>query len=768
MKHHSRSTAKFRGLGVILAVGVLGLVSVRGGKPANPDSSVPPIPPLSAHPATAIAVGWSNACALRSGGSVVCWTYPVEGRQRLPVQVSGITDATAIAVGVGYTCALRSGRGVMCWGLNTVGQLGNGTLTNSRIPVPVSVLTDAIAIAAGDLHACAIRTGGGVMCWGLNADGQLGNGTLSGHGSPIPAPVSGITDAKAIADGADHTCVVRSGGGVACWGNGSQLGNGTPSGYGTSPVPVAGVTDATTISAGRYHTCILRSGGAVKCWGLNQIQLATNRTTTFSPIPLPIPEIAGARGIAAGAHHSCALRSGGGVVCWGRNDAGQLGDGTVTDSPSPVPVSGITDATAIAAGGAWTCALTKGGTVKCWGWHSPMTSPLVNVPPSPSGPTAPVSVQNSVAVPIAAPATTKSLPSTAPTTGDGAILAAGNSHTCTVTIGGGVKCWGINGSGQLGNGSRSSSLNPVNVAGLTSGVRAIAAGDFHTCVITSRGGVKCWGINSHGALGNGSTMIDSLIPVDVVGLTSGVTAIAAGYDDTCALTAKGGVKCWGNNSAGQLGNGSRSSSTTPVDVAGLSSGVTAIAASDIHTCALTSGGVKCWGDNTYGRLGNRSTANRLTPVDVADLTSGVIAIAAGYADTCALTIRGGVKCWGSNTSGQLGDGTFDTSYTPVNVVGLASGVSAIAAGDDHTCALTARGGVKCWGLNLGNGSMSLSYKPVDVTGLTSGVKAIAAGKGHTCAFMSAGAVKCWGWNAFGQLGDGTTSDKSIPVNVTGL
>ncbi|MEX2158572.1 MAG: flexitail domain-containing putative surface protein [Dehalococcoidia bacterium] len=357
-------------------------------------------------------------------------------------------------------------------------------------------------------------------------------------------------------------------------------------------------------------------------------------------------------------------------------------------------------------------------------------------------------------------------------------VAAGEHHTCAVMTAGGVKCWGYNYFGQLGNGTFTNSSTPVNVSGLSSGVAAVAAGDNHSCAITTAGGLKCWGKNSLGQLGSGIVADTIVTPVDVFGLTSGVAAVTAGNYHTCAITTAGGLKCWGRNSLGELGNGTTTNSSTPVDVSGLTSGVAAVSAGEHHTCAVTTaGGLKCWGSNLYGALGNGTATDSTTPVNVSGLTSGVASVAAGEHHTCARMTAGGLKCWGNNSLGQVGNGTTSTSgcqciATPVDVSGLTSGVAAIAAGDFHTCALRTTGGLRCWGHNgfggLGNGTTADSNAPVDVSGLSSGVGAVSGGGYHSCAITTAGVLKCWGYNVSGALGDGTTTSSSIPIDVTGL
>lgn len=335
------------------------------------------------------------------------------------------------------------------------------------------------------------------------------------------------------------------------------------------------------------------------------------------------------------------------------------------------------------------------------------------------------------------------------------VIAAGTAHNCVVTSAGGVKCWGFNSSGQLGDGTTITRLEPTDVSGLTSGIVVVSAGARHSCAITEAGGVKCWGANDFGQLGDGTT-IARRSPVDVSGLSGSIVAVVAGYAHSCALTTTGAVKCWGLNNYGQLGDGTTSVRRTPVGVSSLSRGVIAISAGRAHTCALTYAySVRCWGKNDRGQLGDGTTVNRPTPVTVASLGNTVLHITSGGDHNCAGTSNR-AKCWGRNDFGQLGDGSHIDRHTPVNVsspVGHPIYGRGLYAGYDHTCMW----GVLCWGRGF-------QPTPQRVSGFFGGVVHIAAGLLHTCAATRGGAfVLCWGDNAFGQIGDGTTIRRPQPT-----
>ena len=265
-------------------------------------------------------------------------------------------------------------------------------------------------------------------------------------------------------------------------------------------------------------------------------------------------------------------------------------------------------------------------------------------------------------------------------------ISSGGDNSCALAIDGRLKCWGDNMYYQLGANSAllMKSAIPIEISGISDVISNITIGGNHICILTNVGGVKCWG-NNNGSLGNGTFSYAVSAPVDVIGLSSGVSDISAGSlfnvqlsggsvqgggeDHTCSFSTGGGAKCWGGNTWGELGDGTNTPSSVPRDVSGLTSGVAAISASSISTCALlTSGGVKCWGAGNLGGAGNSNT-----PIDVPGITNGIVAVSTSVYHSCGLTIGGGVKCWGDNTYGQLGNGNNINSNTPVDVYGLSKG-----------------------------------------------------------------------------------------------
>jgi alpha-tubulin suppressor-like RCC1 family protein len=371
-----------------------------------------------------------------------------------------------------------------------------------------------------------------------------------------------------------------------------------------------------------------------------------------------------------------------------------------------------------------------------------------------------------------------------------ASVSAGGEHACGI-VNGAAYCWGENFNGELGDGANSNSAVPVAVD--TSGVLAgktlvqITAGYEYTCALDSAGAAYCWGNNQYGQLGNAATANSNVpVAVNAAGLPDGqsFTQISAGVVHTCALDTAGTAYCWGWNAFGQLGNGKTTSSSVPVAVGGPLPGanLTQITAGAYVTCALDAAGAAfCWGYNVYGELGDGANSNADVPVAVD--ASGALAgqtltqIDASWYHTCAVDAAGAVFCWGRNSYGQLGDASSTDSNVPVAVDANGSlagqDVTQVTTGAYDSCALDAAGSAYCWGYDaygqLGNGSTTSSSVPVavDTGGLLAGkvLTQIHAGVWHVCGLDSAGAAYCWGGNASGELGDDASSPSAVPVLV---
>ncbi len=360
-------------------------------------------------------------------------------------------------------------------------------------------------------------------------------------------------------------------------------------------------------------------------------------------------------------------------------------------------------------------------------------------------------------------------------------VSAGDRHTCGITVAGRLYCWGSDAAGQLGDGGTNTDQGaPVEVAGGRKVWVQVTAGGFHTCARTVRGQLWCWGSDFWGQLGNGGANTDVGAPVQVTGGGGAWADVSAGYQHTCGRTLGGRLWCWGNDGSGRLGDDAAvADRTEPTEVAGATADWRTVTAGTFHTCAVKrSGRLFCWGLDSAGQLGDGPPlVGRHTPVEVAGGRTDWTAIALGRSHTCGLQRSGALACWGWDDAGQLGDDAAHADQaSPVPVAG--GPWRAVTAGGYHTCASgrAARGfgdQVYCWGLDtygaLGDGApLADQPLPVPVSGGVGVLSALDAGEYHTCARLDLGRLRCWGLDSNGQLGDGgTNTDQAAPVLVAG-
>jgi alpha-tubulin suppressor-like RCC1 family protein len=357
----------------------------------------------------------------------------------------------------------------------------------------------SVQLAVGYLHTCARKFDGKVRCWGDNGAGQLGDGISFEAGTRLPAlvpqEVVGISDALGLAAGLSHSCAIRAGGTVSCWGLNSfgQLGDNTTERK-SSPVPAAGVTNAIALALGTSFSCALIRGGTVSCWGANYAGQLGDGTKVSRPTSANVNDLTGVIAIAAAEYHACAIVTDGAVKCWGKNDEGQLGNGSTAESLTPTPLGSLSDVVQVVAASRFTCARLRSGQ---------------------------------------------------------------------------VNCWGANTLGQLGTGSPNTAPNPSPAITAISDAVDIWVGYEHACAARRTGEVSCWGAAGDGQVGSGSVPVDASIPkpTAVVGVTNAL-AVSTGGDHSCATTASGAVFCWGANTFGQLGNGTKQRAYAAVQVTG--------------------------------------------------------------------------------------------------------------------------------------------------------------------------------------------------------
>jgi alpha-tubulin suppressor-like RCC1 family protein len=829
----------------------------------------------------AVAAGANHSVAVKADGTVWAWGANNQGQlgdgtttQRLaPVQVVGLTGVLALAAGGSSTLAVKADGTVWAWGNNGNGQLGDGTTTSRLTPVVVTGLTGITAVAAGAFHALALRGDGTVLAWGFNGQGRLGDGTTTQRLTPVA--VQGLAGIARVAAGGSHSLAADTSGGVWAWGDNSygQLGDGTTTSR-TLAALVAGLPEMVAVTAGQSSAHALAGDGTIWSWGRNTGGQLGDGTTIDRMVPVAIsgpgfswtvatPTLSLAAGRyttaqsvtvtcsdpAAVLHYTTAgvdptegdpvIASGGTVPVnvsltlkvrgWKAGAppsvvvgaAYELKVMTATMSPSsgsyttppsivvatPTPGSTLTytlDGTEPTSGSAaYTGPLLADRllTIKAVAFKTGWT-------PSDTAAGSYFVHEGIVATPVLTPAggtmTTPTLV-TATTATPGATLrytldgttpsqASARyrepllvSETTTVTVRAYKSGWTSSSSvaATFTNGTPDVTPPPtVSPAGgrfITRQTVTITGPAGATLRYTLTGADPTEGDATIPV--GGTLVVDRALVLKVRAWQSGLApsttrraaflvtgAVAAGIWHSVALAADSTVYGWGYNYFGQVGDGGFTTRLTPVAVA---TGAVAIAAGEHHTLAVKEDGTALsWGQNSYGQLGNGTTSARPTPGTVSGLTQ-VVAVAAGQGHSLALRADGTVWAWGRNTDGQLGDGTTSNRTTPVPVVGL-SGVTAVAAGGDFSLAVVGDGAeagtVWAWGANasgqLGDGTTTSRPLPVRVPEI-SGIARLAAGRDWALAGAADGRRWTWGANAYGQLSDGTTAGRGVPHPTSG-
>lgn len=594
-----------------------------------------------------VAAGLWHSCGLNSAGEVHCWGDNRYGQlgdgsntlQTTPVQVALSDPFVSVVAGNDHTCGIVENGEAYCWGRNDSGQLGDGSSTDRMSPTRVSGTHTWKRLAAGHRNTCGVTDTGKAYCWGDNGEGQLGIGT-TGTGTETPTdPVSldqvDITDAPFtdLTVGADFACgIVNTS--ALCWGRNTdgQLGNGST---GREPEPTLVSTERyRAINAGWSYVCAVTTGDEPYCWGSNIWGELGNGEAARSPLPVAIADESGYVDLAAGNSHACAVRSDHAAFCWGENNDGELGDGSTGRSASPVAVVDTLPGAfeRIGAGARHSCGLNTDSLAYCWGDN--LYGQLGDSSATASS-TAPTAVVGGYAF---------------------GSIEVGGRHTCALDPDGQAWCWGRNADGQLGDSTTTNAEAPTAVVGRHV-FGSIGAGREHSCGLDGDGQALCWGSNSHGQLGDGTTTNDS-VPRTVSGGHAFTSADAGGWH-TCAIDNEGQGWCWGRNGDGQLGDNNRGTdSPEPVAVSASFTSLAALSTGMSHTCAVDDDGqAYCWGDNTEGQLGN-GTATSYEPVPVPVEQGDLIfdSIAAGWHHTCARADNGRVYCWGFHFGGQLGTG----------------------------------------------------------------------------------------------------------------
>jgi alpha-tubulin suppressor-like RCC1 family protein len=715
-------------------------------------------------------------------------------------RVPSLTGVTRVACTLNSVYAVLNDGRVLAWGYNGSGQIGDGTNIDRSIPTAVGGITGAVEISATGGSAIALLSTGEVRTWGYNGYGQLGNGTTTSSNIPISPGLTGVAQVRA----GGNTCyALLSNGQVRAWGYGrdGQIGNAASTDVAV-PTAVSGITTATQISAGSNTGFALLSTGELRGWGYDGTGSVGDGTTTNRNSPTPVVGAADAVSIVSTVGSSFAQLATGEYKGWGSNQYGELNDGTTINRATPITLPGTDDIASFQAapnggavftlrGAAPAVSVTSANQQITAAGDTPVTATVVNGPGQPAarktvaftGPNGATLTPASATTDTAGVASTVvNLNDTWATPGSTRTITAaanGTTGTAALTVLG-ANAYGIGNGLALGTPATTSTVpTPTQLKQVfPSPIASLAVGwsTVFSLALLEDGTVWSIGNNQNGQLGDGTTTNRPTVWARVAGL-SNVTQISAGQGFAMALLASGEIRSWGRNDRGQLGNGTIGDTPTPVAVTGITTAVSVSCGITSGYALLADGTVRSWGRNDNGQLGNGSTVDTSTPVQVSGL-AGVTLIAAANGEACfALLPDGTIRSWGRNNLGQLGDGTTTDKSTPVTVVGV-TGVTQIAPGDTFCLALTSAGTIRAWGSNatgqlgIGTTSTAATTTAVTVSGITTATQ-ISAGLQSGYAIVSPnsggqyGTLRSWGANSWGQLGDGTTTQRTTPIAIGG-
>ena len=664
-----------------------------------------------------LSASYYATCAVLADGTLWCWGDNAQLALGLgattgvvmPTQVGTDTDWAEVAIDLEHGCARKTVGTLWCWGKSLV---GDGTTTPRPSPVQIGGASDWTAITVAGT-SCGLRGAGALWCWGS----YPGDGTIS----PAPAPIAvaaGELFRTVATETGQSTCAIHVDGTRWCWGDNTYgtIGDGTLANR-VTPAPI-GTQTWLAYAHGTYASCAIATDTSLWC-------SSTVLFATSTLIPLT-PDL-GWTDVDVGERSVCALRGTGQLWCWGENAQGQFGTG----DDAPLATLTLVDGT-----GRWT-ALDSGPSHRCGVRDDRLVCAGVGTRGELGDLAARFDARPSAVL-----------------GGPWSTFALGGLHGCALA-GGAMSCWGNADAGQTSRAFRLGTSVPTQVGALTDWTAVAATGQSTRAI--RAGELRQWGSYKTGNSSGGNTPMPTLVDGGPTW-----TLVAAGESHDCALQASGALWCWGRNSTGELGDGTATASTTPVQV-GVAT-YTHVDVGEAYSCAIrTDASLWCWGRNSSGQLGDGSTTNRSAPVEVAPGTTWRV-ITAGYSHACAIRPTGSLWCWGANGTGQVGDGTTTQRTTPVQV-GTATDWREVHAGTLFTCGARADSSVWCWGIDdrgqLGDGGGPAQLAPVQVGTGTTWVELRAGGQ-FACARDAAGALTCWGAPDDGALGNGRSSSM-VPV-----